>query len=209
MCTLTTSQQLQPNWTQISLAAARRGDREAFASLISPHESKLRRLAHRLTRSAEDAEDVCQESLLKAFTKLDQFDGTKTEIHEFCAWLTRITRNCAIDFLRRKKANHCVPLEECHENATRVQATRTPWGENPETAYTREEQLGIIREAIAALPPELRMVCLFRNLGELSSKEVATRMGISSLAVRLRLFRAHGQVRKIVGRRVRRSVRPH
>jgi RNA polymerase sigma factor (sigma-70 family) len=209
MCTMTTSQQLQPNWTQISLAAARRGDREAFASLVSPHALKLQRLAHRLTRSAEDAEDVCQESLLRAFTKLDQFDGTKTEIHEFCAWLTRITRNCAIDFLRRKKSNPCVPLEECHENATRFEAGKTLWGESPETTYTRTEQLGIIREAIATLSPELRMVCLFRNLGELSGKEVAARLGISTLAVRLRLFRAHGQVRKIVGRRIRRSALPH
>jgi RNA polymerase sigma-70 factor (ECF subfamily) len=208
MCTVTTSQQLEPTWTQISLAAARRGDREAFATLVSPHASKLQRLAHRLTRSAEDAEDVCQESLLKAFTKLHQFDGSKTEIHEFCAWLTRITRNCAIDFLRRKRANPCVPFEDCHENATRFQARKTLWGESPETTYTRAEQLAIIREAIRTLPPELRMVCVFCNLGELSGKEVAARLGISTLAVRLRLFRAHRQVRKMVGRRIRHLPRP-
>ena len=106
MCTLATTERLQPNWIRASLAAALNGDREAFESLVSPHTNGLRRLAERLTRSADDAEDICQESLLKAFTKLDQFDGTKTEPHEFRAWLMKITTNSAIDFLRRKKASH-------------------------------------------------------------------------------------------------------
>jgi len=201
MCTAATTQQLQPNWTRASLAAALNGDREAFLSLVSPHTSGLRRLAHRLTRSAEDAEDICQESLLKAFTRLDQFDSTKTEPYEFRAWLMKITTNSAIDFLRRKKASHCVPLDEWNEGPSLFPERRAAWGENPEASYHREEQLRIVREAIAKLPPELRMVCLFRTMEELSTKEVAARLGISALAVRLRLFRAHGQLRKAVGRR--------
>jgi RNA polymerase sigma-70 factor, ECF subfamily len=203
MCTIATTQRLQPNWMQVSLAAARRGDREAFESLVSPHTNNLQRLAHRLTRSAEDAEDICQESLLKAFTKLHQFDGTKTEVHEFRAWLMRITANCAIDFLRRKKASNCVPLEEYHEVPTPFREFTTRWGESPEKSYTREEQLGNIRDAIASLPAELRVVCLFRTMEELSTKEVAARLGITTLAVRLRLFRAHGQLRKILSSRTR------
>jgi len=206
MCTLAPTQQLEPNWTQISLAAARRGDRDAFASLVSPHTPKLQRLAHRLTRSAEDAEDVCQESLLKAFTKLDQFSDTKTEAHEFCAWLATITRNCALDFLRRKKASHTVPLEECHEVSSSAAQPKSPWGENPEAGYTREQQFKMIREAIAALPPELQMVCWFRDMREFSTKEAAEQLGISSIAVRLRLFRAHGQLRKMLSHRTRREM---
>jgi len=206
MCTLASTQQLEPNWTQISLAAARRGDREAFASLVSPHTPKLQRLAHRLTRSAEDAEDVCQESLLKAFTKLDQFSANKTEAHEFCAWLATITRNCALDFLRRKKASQTVPLEECHEASGTAAQAKSQWGENPETGYTREQQCKMIREAIAALPPELQMVCLFRDMRELSTKEAAAHLGISTIAVRLRLFRAHGQLRKMLSQRTRRQM---
>jgi RNA polymerase sigma-70 factor, ECF subfamily len=202
MCTIATAPQLQLNWLQVSLAAARRGDREAFASLVSPHTLNLQRLAQRLTRSTEDAEDICQESLLKAFTKLDQFDGRKTETHEFRAWLMRITANCAIDFLRRKKASNLIPWEECYEAPCQSQRSRKGWGENPESSYTRDEQLRMVRDAMARLPAELRLVCLFRTIGELSTKEVAARLGISSIAVRLRLFRAHGQLRKILSRRL-------
>jgi RNA polymerase sigma factor (sigma-70 family) len=201
MCTIATTQQLQPNWTQVSLAAARRGDREAFASLVSPHTSNLQRLAQKLTRSVEDAEDICQESLLKAFTKLDQFDGTKTQTHEFRAWLMRITANCAIDFLRRKRASSLVPLDECAEKPSPLQEAKVGWGENPETCYSRVERLRLIHQAMEGLPAELRLVCVLRTIEELSTKEVAARLGISSIAVRLRLFRAHGQLRKTLKRR--------
>ena len=206
MCTVASIQQLEPNCTRISLAAARRGDRDAFTSLVSPHTTNLQRLAQRITGNPEDAEDICQESLLRAFTRLEQFDGTKTESHEFRAWLMRITANCAIDFLRRKKASKHVPLEECHEVPTELRPARKGWGESPESFYTREEQVRFVKEAIADLPAELRIVCLFRMMDELSTKEVAARLGISSIAVRLRLFRAQGQLRKILSLRTRRRA---
>jgi RNA polymerase sigma-70 factor (ECF subfamily) len=198
MCTFTTSLQTQP----VSLAAARRGDREAFTALVSPHAPRLQRLARRLTRSAEDAEDVCQESLLKAFTKLDQFDGTKIEREQFYAWLVRITANCAIDFLRHKRTSRFIPLEECdYVDRKFHEAGASGWAESPEASCSRQEQLRIVADALAKLPVELRNVCLLRHMMELSTNEVAARLGISAIAVRLRLFRAHGQLRKILARR--------
>jgi RNA polymerase sigma-70 factor, ECF subfamily len=201
--------QPQANWTEASLLAARRGDGDAFTDLVSPHAPRLQRLARRLTRSHEDAEDVCQESLLKAFTKLDQFDGARIERDAFCAWLMRITANCAIDFLRRKKAGRLVPLDECApvRNESQMKSGGS-WGENPEARCTREEQLRMVAEIMAELPSELRNVCLLRNLMELSTKEAAERLGISTNAVRLRLFRAHGQLRTILRKRnVSRCIR--
>ena len=184
------------------LAAARTGDRDAFSSLVSPHAPRLQRLARRLTRNIEDAEDICQESLLKAFTKLDQFAGTNMESEEFRAWLMRITANCAIDFIRRKAANRFMPLDECeHVAATFHRAGASGWGESPETSFTHQEQVGILADAISKLPAELRSVCLLRNMMELSTNEVAARLGIPPITVRVRLFRAHGRLRKILGRR--------
>jgi RNA polymerase sigma-70 factor (ECF subfamily) len=203
MCAGATPLQPQPSWAQVSLAAARGGDPDAFATLVSPHTRRLRRLAHRLTRSAEDAEDVCQESLLKAFIKLGQFDGTRTQEREFCAWLMRITANCAIDFLRRRKnTNRPIPLDGCDYIQNKFhEPVVSGWGESPEASCTRQEQLRLVADALAKLPAELRKVCLLRNMMELSTKEVAARLGISAIAVRLRLFRAHGQLREILGRR--------
>lgn len=205
MCT--SAMQSQPAAQRFWLAAARQGDHEAFTTLVRPHAPRLQRLARRLTRSAEDAEDVCQESLLKAFTKIDQFDGSKVELEEFRAWLMRITTNCAIDFLRRKKADRYVPLKDDDNFADNEHGMRRSWGENPETSYTRREQIRIVEDAIAQLPAELRIVCLFRNVRELSTKETAARLGISAIAVRLRLFRAHGQLRKMLGGRMHRRNR--
>ena len=193
--------QSETHCIQVPLAAARTGDHEAFSTLVSPHTPRLQRLARRFTGSAEDAEDICQESLLKAFTKLDQFAGAKMEADEFRAWLMRITANCAIDFLRRR-GNRSLPFDECeHIPGTFYQAGASGWGESPETSFTRLEQVSILADAIAKLAPELRNVCLLRNMMELSTKEVAARLGISAITVRVRLFRAHGQLRKILDRR--------
>jgi len=208
MCTITATQQFESSGTRIFLAAARRGDHDAFTTLVTPHTTNLQRLAHRIVGNAADAEDICQESLLKAFTRLETFDGTKTESHEFRAWLMRITANCAIDFLRRKKANKHVPLEECHESPSELHPSRKGWGENPETSYTREEQVRFVKDAIASLPADLRRVCLFRMMEELSTKEVAARLGISALAVRLKLFRAQGRLRKMLKQQTTRQTSP-
>src|SRR6266850_7976481 len=114
------------------LAAARTGDNDAFAALITPHVPKLRRLARRFTRNAEDAEDVFQESLLKAFTKLHYFgDSEGIARGEFRSWLSRITANSAIDFLRRKQ--DVVSLDEC--DPMHSVSTGGGWGGNPEACY--------------------------------------------------------------------------
>jgi RNA polymerase sigma-70 factor, ECF subfamily len=197
MSTLTMAPNPETTLIHESLAAARRGDGDAFANLVSPHMARLQKIALRFTRNPEDAEDVCQEALLKAFAKLDQFSGIQVAAHEFRAWLTRITANCAIDFLRRKDPSRFVPLEEYEPLPGNPHQAPTERGqENPETLCVKKQQAATLATAITSLPADLRTVCLLRNMMELSTKEAASRLGISTLAVRLRLFRAHGQLRK-------------
>jgi RNA polymerase sigma-70 factor (ECF subfamily) len=212
---------LQADCTHYALAQARSGNKDAFADLVSPHASSLQRLALRITRNWEDAEDVCQDSLLKAFTKLDQFAGSREVTgREFRSWLMKIASNSAIDCIRRKRADNHVPLEEfdqvgsaSSQEARIGQEARAGWGENPETAYARREQRCEFLDAIAKLPAGLRTVCLLRNVMEFSTNEVALKLGISTLAVRLRLFRAQSHVRKNLrdvageGSKVRAAIR--
>jgi RNA polymerase sigma-70 factor, ECF subfamily len=179
------------------LAAARRGNHDAFVALVSPHTTNLRRLARSFTRNAEDAEDVCQQSLLKAFTKLNHFAAPKeVATAEFRSWLAKITANAAIDFLRRARSGRMIALEEC-DHLQKPDAGS--WGENPEASYARRERSRIILEAVAALPAGLRRVCLLRNFEELSTKEVADRLGLPAVTVRVRLFRAHCELKKRLG----------
>jgi RNA polymerase sigma factor (sigma-70 family) len=180
------------------LAAARSGDEKAFMALVTPWTSGLQRLACRYSRNNADADDICQESLLKAYLKREQFSGTQESApHELHSWLMKITANSAIDFLRRKHTKRFVPLDECsHVHDKAHDAGTGGWGEDPERAYARREQLELLSAAITKLPVELRRVCLLRNMMELSTKEVAERLGITTTAVRLRLFRAHARLRK-------------
>ena len=182
---------------KIFLPADRRGNSDAFVALVSPHVSNLRKLARSFTRNAEDADDVCQQSLLKAFTKLHHFASTKgVATAGFRSWLTKITANSAIDFLRRSRNARMVALEECDHFEKPVAHS---WGENPEASYARRERSRIILKAVAALPAGLRRVCMLRNLEELSTKEVADRLGLPAVTVRVRLFRAHRELRKRLG----------
>ena len=89
-----------------------------------------------------------------------------------------------------------VALEEC-DHLQKPDADS--WGENPEAWYARRERSRIILEAVAALPTGLRSVCMLRNLEELSTKEVADRLGLPAVTVRVRLFRAHCELRKRLG----------
>jgi RNA polymerase sigma-70 factor, ECF subfamily len=187
----------ESNCPNIFLAAARRGNHDAFVALVSPHGPNLRKLARSFTRNAEDAEDVCQQSLLKAFTKLNHFAASKeVATTDFRSWLTKITANSAIDFLRRRRNARLVRLEECYHLQ---KSDADGWGENPEASYARGERARMILEAVAALPADLRVVCMLRNFEELSTKEVADRLGLPAITVRVRLFRAHCELRKRLG----------
>ena len=171
---------------------------DAFSTQVVPYISSLQRLAWRITRNAEDAEDVCQESLMKAFAKFDQFAGPEESAKGgFRCWLMKITANSAIDLIRRKQGRRLVPLDECEQIRRKwFEAGASGWGENPEAGYLRREQICVLAEAINRLPEELRKVCFLRNVNDLSTKDVAARLRLSSVAVRLRLFRAHSQLRK-------------
>ncbi len=78
---------------------ARAGDLEAFHRLVTRYSSPLYRLTYRITRSAEDAEDAVQDAFLKAFERLDRYDGRAA----FGTWLYRVGTNCALDLIRRRR----------------------------------------------------------------------------------------------------------
>lgn len=180
------------------LAKARRGNREAFAEMVTPYVPSLYRRARRMTGNSADAEDVSQEALLKAWSRLKQFSGTQDEnSDDFRAWVSRIGANASIDLLRSRRDNKLVSLEE------RVGASEETLGsgiaardDNPEQRCARREMGRLLASAIVQLPPDLRQACLLRDVMHYSTQEVAERLGISLMAVRLRLFRAHRRLRE-------------
>src|SRR5512145_3247724 len=120
----------------ILVAQAKDGDMRAFGDLVRRYEGKIFRLANHITQNREDAEDVLQETFLKAYEHLDQFKGDS----KFYTWIVRIAVNQALMKLRRRKTDKSVSLdEEIDTGEDTVIREIAAWGENPEERFTREE----------------------------------------------------------------------
>jgi RNA polymerase sigma-70 factor (ECF subfamily) len=166
--------------------------------MVSPYMATVYQRARRLTGNPADAEDVSQEALLKAWSRLEQFSGKQDEnADDFRAWLARIAGNTSIDLLRQRRDGKILSLEERRSPNDETLGSGIPAREdNPEELCARRETGRLLADAIQQLPPDLRQACLLRDVLQYSSKEAAERLGISVVAVRLRLFRAHRRLRE-------------
>ena len=175
------------------VAQAREGDNRAFADLVKRYEAKIFRLAQHITQNREDAEDVLQETFLKAYEHLNQFQGNS----KFYTWIVRIAVNQALMKLRRRRTDKSVSLDETidtgEDTVTREVAA---WDEDPEQRFSREELGEILDSAIQSLAPTYRSVFLLRDVDDLSTEEAAEALGISVPAVKSRLLRARLQLRE-------------
>jgi len=178
---------------QMLVASAKRGDARAFEMLVKRHEPRVLALVLRYTRVREDAEDVVQQSLQKAFVYLHRFEGKS----RFSTWLTRIAINEALMWLRRKRASPEVPMVEAvTEDETDLPPDFPDSDPNPEDNCLHEEQKRILSAAVKQLNPRSRKAIELRELGELSTQETARILGLSISAVKARLFHARRKLRK-------------
>jgi RNA polymerase sigma-70 factor (ECF subfamily) len=180
------------------LLQARKGDRESLAKLILPYGPSLYLGALRLTRNPAEAEDVRQEVFLKAISRLEQFNGSQDETRDdLHAWVSRIATNASIDVIRKRRDGKILSMEEPAGAGDETLGSGVPAREdNPEERFARREARKYLADAIKQLAPELRQVCLLRDVLQYSTQETADRVGISAMAVRLRLFRAHRRLRE-------------
>ena len=181
---------------------ARDGNVSAFTELVRRYEGKIFRLAQHVTQNREDAEDVLQETFMKAYEHLDQFQGNS----KFYTWIVRIAVNQALMKLRRKKTGKTVSLDETIDTGedTVVREIAT-WDENPEQRFSREELNEILDSAIQGLEPPYRSVFVLRDIEELSTEETAEALGLSIPAVKSRLLRARLQLREKLTRQFKRK----
>jgi RNA polymerase sigma-70 factor (ECF subfamily) len=150
-------------------------------------------LAQHVTQNREDAEDVLQETFMKAYEHLDQFQGNS----KFYTWIVRIAVNQALMKLRRRKTDKSVSLDETIDTGEDTMVREiAAWDENPEQRYTRDELGGILDTAVQSLEPPYRSVFVLRDMDELSTEETAEALGLSVPAVKSRLLRARLQLRE-------------
>jgi len=174
------------------LVQAREGDVKAFSELVRRYEGKIFRLAMHITQNREDAEDVLQETFLKAYEHLDQFQGNS----KFYTWIVRIAVNQALMKLRKRKTDKTVSMDETIDTGEDTMAREiAAWDENPEQRYSREEMNQILSSAVESLAPPYRSVFVLRDIDDLSTEETAEALNLSVPAVKSRLLRARLQLR--------------
>ena len=179
------------------MTQARQGDSEAFNGLAERYQRNIFRLAQNITQNREDAEDVLQETFLKAYEHLPEFHGDS----KFYTWIVRIAVNEALMKLRKRKWDKTVWLDEpINTGEDSVAREIAVWEDNPEQRYSKEELHDILDKAVNGLAPPYRTVFVLRDMEGLSTEETAEALELSVPAVKSRLLRARLQLRdKLTG----------
>jgi RNA polymerase sigma-70 factor (ECF subfamily) len=172
---------------QAAVARARAGDREAFRILVEKHSRDVFRLAFRMTRSEEDAEDVVQETFLKAYRSLPRFAGRSG----FSTWLHAIAANCALDLLRRRaqREQGTRPLEAAGLTAAANGAT-------PERVLFGSEVGRQVARSLDRLSAMERSAFVLRHFEGRTIAEIGKALGVRSGAAKNCVFRAVAKLRQ-------------
>ena len=169
------------------LARARQGDGEAFRALVERHSRSVFRLAFRMTGNEQDAEDVVQESFLRAYRQLGRFESRAN----FGTWLYRITANCAVDMMRARQARHDQARgETLEEGAASVCSDQA----GPERLARSAEIQRQVEDAMADLSPLERAAFTLRHYEGRTIDEISRTLGLGTSAAKHSVFRA---VRKL------------
>jgi RNA polymerase sigma-70 factor (ECF subfamily) len=173
---------------QALVDAARSGDRAALDELVRVTYRGTYTLAYRLTGHEDDARDVVQEAYLRAYRGLRRFRGDA----QFTTWLYRITANCSANFLAKRARTRTEPLAD---DAPVVDLRPD---HDPEARLAGEDDRARVAGALAILPWRLRQVIVLRDIYDLPHGSIATELGISEAAAKVRLHRARRRLRDLL-----------
>jgi RNA polymerase sigma-70 factor (ECF subfamily) len=179
--------------TEISVESLRAGDRGEFARLVDTYSGPLYRLALKMLGNPPDAEDVLQNTFLKAFQHIGEFEGRSS----LSTWLYRIASNEALMLLRkqRPKITLADTTPEDEENSDYEPAQFADWCCLPEEEFLSSESRAALDRAVQHLPETLRIVFILRDIEGLSIQETSQALSLSETAIKTRLLRARLRLR--------------
>lgn len=167
------------------------GDTLAFDEIVRRYQGRVYAVAYRLTGNREDALDVAQESFLKAFRKIDQWQPTGG----FLPWLLRLTSNQAIDHIRRRKRRQHEPLDEAYPGNEDGGGGVQPARHQTEEEVRAHEIDARVRGALHVLSPTQKTVFMLRHYEGLQLSDIAEQLGCTVGSVKVHLFRALKKLR--------------
>ena len=181
------------NSEAIDLEALRRGDKQAFAELVDRNSTNIYRLGLKMTGNPQDAEDVLQETFIKAFNHIENFEGRS----KVSTWLYRIAANESLMLLRKRKdAVTSIDQGINTDDGDVLPKQIIDWCCLPEKELLRDEVRDHISAAVGTLSEKNRAAFLLRDVEGLSTRETAEVLAISESAVKVRLMRARMQLRE-------------
>ncbi len=172
------------------LVRARQGDSDAFRALVETHSRGVFRLAFRMTGNEQDAEDVVQESFLRAYRQLGRFESRAN----FGTWLYRIVSNCSVDLMRSKQARHDQVRGDSldQDGAVQLPAAASP---DPERIAQSTEIDRRVQHALRKLSPLERAAFTLRHYEGRSIDEISETLGLGTSAAKHSVFRAVKKLR--------------
>jgi RNA polymerase sigma-70 factor (ECF subfamily) len=176
------------------VARVLRGEREAYAGLVDAYKGAIFNLAFRMTGSGQDADDLAQETFIRAFRNLRQFDPRK----RFFTWLYTIGLNLIRNHLKKQGR------EMSRENAARDMAAQNPSegamqrGPRAEQDLIQAQAIGRLDACLQQLPADLREAVVLRFYQDLSFEEIATISDASVSAVKMRVYRGLEQLKQLM-----------
>lgn len=171
------------------------GDIESFERLIAEHQKKVFNIAYRMLGNLEDANDVAQEALVKAYRGIEKFKGKSS----FSTWLYAIVNNACIDFIRKNRKVNMIYLDceyETEEGTYKIQLNNNE--DTPEQLFEKKEVQKLVHESINELGYNHRKVIILRDMEQFSYKEIAEILDCSEGTVKSRISRARTNLKTII-----------
>jgi RNA polymerase sigma-70 factor (ECF subfamily) len=183
---------IETSTPDFSIELLRSGDRAEFARLVEAYYTPIYRLALRMLGDSADAEDVLQNTFLKALQHLPDFEGRSS----LSTWLYRIAANEALMLLRKHRPTLTVDENPDEDEDGFLPAQFSDWCCLPEQEFLTDESKSQLDLAIQRLPETLKVVFLLRDIEGLSIRETSEALGLSETAVKTRLLRARLHLRE-------------
>jgi len=171
------------------------GDIDSFEQLIAAHQKKAFNIAYRILGNLEDANDVTQEALIKAYRGIINFNGKSS----FSTWLYTIVNNACIDFIRKNRKTNVTYLDreyETEEGSYKVQVYSNE--ESPEELFEKKEVQKLVHESINRLSYEHRRIIVLRDIQQFSYQEIAQILNCSEGTVKSRINRARSNLKMLI-----------
>lgn len=171
------------------------GDIESFEQLIAAHQKRMFNIAYRMLGNLEDANDVTQEALVKAYRGIKNFSGKSS----FSTWLYTIVNNACIDFIRKNRKTNIIYLDreyETEDGSYKVELYSND--HRPEELLEKKEVQRLVHESIDKLSYEHKKIIILRDIQQLSYKEIAEILSCSEGTVKSRISRARNNLKIII-----------